>query len=299
MQKSLPVLQADNLISLVPDLVFFILIVSVIVMAFLSYRNTWKNRITELSRELDSTLFQGRSVLQGKLPPFEHERLLHQHFRFYRHLTHHEREEFNRRVTLFSGSRHFEGRQGVEVGKNMKALISASPVMLTFGMKDFMLPHFRLIIIYPEAFLNQFSRNLHKGETNSAGVVVLSWEAYYEGISISNDGINLGLHEFAHSLAILTEKKLLRNEAFIRSFERLMESVSNPRFRLMISERAGLRPYATENPMEFFAVATEVFFEKPEELRYNHPTIYQLFSEMYNLDLASIYARPATQIESI
>jgi MtfA peptidase len=235
----------------------------------------------------ESTITRG----SFKMPPYAHEKLLFTHFKFYRHLSNTERAEFNRRITLFIASREFQGRQGLEVGINIKTLIAASPIMLTFGMNDFMLPHFRLIIIYPEAYLNQLNNSMHKGETNSSGVVVLSWADYYEGISCNNDGINLGLHEFAHSLAIQTEKGLWNSSQFTDALHRLMNSVANQRFRQLISQRAGLRPYATENPMEFFAVATEVFFEKPEVLRSSHPTIYQLFTEMFSLDLAGIYAR--------
>ena len=97
------------------------------------------------------------------------------------------------------------------------------------------------------------------------------------------------LNPNSYNLA-LHDELLVYEEVVLDAFDKLMRSVSHPGFRKRIQQRAGLRKYALTNPMEFFAVATEVFFESPDQLRYNHPTIYKLFVEMFNQDLANHFA---------
>jgi hypothetical protein len=75
-----------------------------------------------------------------------------------------------------------------------------------------------------------------------------------------------------------------------------MHNVTHPGFRTVIQKRLGLRPYALANPMEFFAVATEAFFENPLAMYHNHRTIYKLFTQMYNLELAHWYNRPVVAL---
>jgi Mlc titration factor MtfA (ptsG expression regulator) len=45
--------------------------------------------------------------------------------------------------------------------------------------------------------------------------------------------------------------------------------------------------YGATNPAEFFAVATETFFERPIALRRQHPDLYGQLQDYYNLDLAA------------
>jgi len=226
------------------------------------------------------------------LPPNEKE-ILFEYIPFYRHLTLAERENFDYRLIKFRKGRKFIGREGLDVSEKMKLLISATAVKLTFGMRSYMLREFETIIIYPQQYLNKKTNNLHKGEVNTNGVVVLSWEDFYAGIKITDDSLNLGLHEFAHTLALQRLKNPAFSDSFFKdNFDKLMHHVNNPALRLALQKRAQLRHYALKNSMEFFAVATEAFFENPQDLYVNHRVIYKLFTEMYNLNLIKVYSQP-------
>jgi len=53
-----------------------------------------------------------------------------------------------------------------------------------------------------------------------------------------------------------------------------------------------LDPYGAESPAEFFAVATECFFEMPVELKARHRELYEQLMLFYEQDPAS-FARTA------
>jgi Mlc titration factor MtfA (ptsG expression regulator) len=60
--------------------------------------------------------------------------------------------------------------------------------------------------------------------------------------------------------------------------------------RLRHSSRKGkksvLDRYGATNPAEFFAVATECFFEKPSQMKRKHPELYDELKEYYRQDPA-------------
>lgn len=231
--------------------------------------------------------------------PKEEQLLLFEYMPFYRYLTDAERQNFHYRLKRFRKYRRFTGRQGLEVSPKMELLISAAAVKLTFGMRSFMLREFDHIIIYPEAYKNRQSGAMHKGEVNPHGTVVISWADFYAGVKITDDGLNLGLHEFAHALAL----QRLNNPRFMDSFfkdhfDKLMRHIYNPGLRKLMQQRSGLRSYALTNPMEFFAVATEVFFEKPADLYRNNKVVYHLFADMYNLETLRIYNRSIAKLNA-
>lgn len=96
--------------------------------------------------------------------------------------------------------KEFIAKENLEITEEIKILISASMVQLTFGLRDFVLPDFHTFIIYPGVYKSPSTGILHRGETSMKGYVVLSWEHFMQGYENSEDKINLGLHELAHAL---------------------------------------------------------------------------------------------------
>ena len=81
-------------------------------------------------------------------------------------------------------------RQGI-VTEEMKVTISATYVMLTFGMREYLNPLFKRIVIYPDVYYSSQNDNYHKGEFNPRlESIVFSWKHFKEGIDISNDNLN-------------------------------------------------------------------------------------------------------------
>jgi Mlc titration factor MtfA (ptsG expression regulator) len=183
------------------------------------------------------------------------------------------------------------GRREFEVTRDMELLISATAVQLTFGWRKYYLSMFKRIFVFPTAYYNRFTKNFHKGETSPQGVVVLSWDSFEKGHSIPDDNLNLGIHEFAHALVIQRNKSPQYSDPiFKRWVDKLSKMLENPRAFKVLSEHPYFRKYARANEMEFFAVATEAFFETPGEFKNALPNLYGLMCKMYNQNPFRLYS---------
>lgn len=130
------------------------------------------------------------------------------------------------------------------------------------------------------------------GESWPGGPVVLSWEALDDSGSVAEGGANVVIHEFAHKLDMLTGEadgvpplpsRAARErwvEVFDAAFDRFCTQVE-------AGTETFLDPYAAEHEAEFFAVASEAFFESPNALRREYPALYELFSSFYRQDPAA------------
>jgi len=127
------------------------------------------------------------------------------------------------------------------------------------------------------------------GESWQHGQVVLAWDEVRAGAAVADDGRNVVVHEFAHQLDqeggaangapwLPGRARAARWAAVMRNeFDALQQ-------RLARGEAGVLDPYAATNPAEFFAVASEVFFERPQALASNHPALYAELRGLYRLD---------------
>jgi Mlc titration factor MtfA (ptsG expression regulator) len=182
--------------------------------------------------------------------------------------------EFERRLKYFLMNKEFEGRR-MEITEEMRTLIGACAVQLTFGYRPLRLAHFPKILLYPGVFTTKDSNRKKKGEVNSRGIIVLSWEDFIKDYKIKDDGINLGLHEMAHALkiedAFPDEEFNFLDEDELHHFH---EVSSEEYKKIRRGEPSFLRSYAGSNREEFFAVAVEHFFEQPEKFEKALPEIY-------------------------
>ena len=120
-------------------------------------------------------------------------------------------------------------------------------------------------------------------------MVVLSWDDVRAGASDIHDGHNVVLHEFAHQLdqedGAADGAPILDRRSQYVAWARVLGGEYE---RLRRASRAGkesvLDEYGATNPAEFFAVATECFFEKPAQLRRKHPELYEELKEYYRQD---------------
>jgi MtfA peptidase len=127
------------------------------------------------------------------------------------------------------------------------------------------------------------------GESWPGGPVVLSWEALDDSGSVAEGGANVVLHEFAHKLDMMDGEsdgvpplpsRAARErwlKIFDAEFDRFCRSVEAGR-------KTFLDPYAAEHEAEFFAVASEAFFESPNALKRDFPRLYELFMGFYRQD---------------
>jgi MtfA peptidase len=212
-----------------------------------------------------------------------------------------ERERLLRLVQLFLSDKHFEGCGGLTVTEEMKVTIAAEACLLLLHLDGPCYPALRTVLVYPSAFVPRFARPLTAGgiaqppapllgESWGDGVVVISWDDALSGARDPGDGANVVLHEFAHQLddedgradgAPLLPGSALRTWGRVLSdeFERLRHDAAADRPTV-------LDPYGAKNKAEFFAVATETFFEKPGQLERDHPELYARLKQFYGQDPA-------------
>jgi Mlc titration factor MtfA (ptsG expression regulator) len=127
------------------------------------------------------------------------------------------------------------------------------------------------------------------------GALVLAWDAAKRGAANSPDGRNLVLHEFAHQLDFEDHATdgtpVLAKRSDYAMWQRVMSREFNA---LRAADDTGrptvLDPYGATNPAEFFAVATETFFERPCELLAGHPELYGELKRFYCQDPARHFA---------
>ncbi len=171
------------------------------------------------------------------------------------------------------------------VTREMKVLISASAIQLTFGFPKIRLSYFRNILVFPDVYFSPSNMAHHKGEVNPKfKAVVLSWKHFVEGY-LHEDGRNLGLHEMAHALRL--ENKIMNEEynfldsAILKDWElranHTMKEIDEGR-------ESFFREYGAANREEFFAVAVENFFERPSEFSKKHLLTYKTLSQLLKQD---------------
>lgn len=231
-------------------------------------------------------LLEGLKIKKG-LTPLQ-KAILCKHFRFYKDLDPIKKRSFEKRLKYFLMNKEFIPRKMARVTEEMKVLIGACAVQITFGYQPLKLSTFRKIILYPGQYYSYFSRRKHKGEVNANGFIVLSWEDFLKGYNIPDDGYNLGLHEMAHALRL--EDAITKDEfAFIN--EKHLSDWHKISGREMKKIRSGqttfLRSYAGSNRDEFFAVCVEYFFEKPIEFKQKLPELYIALGKLLNQDPAT------------
>lgn len=209
--------------------------------------------------------------------------ILSQNFQFYKQLKPKYKRYFEHRIANFINTYEFVGRD-ISVTEEMKVTIAGTAIMLTFGMRDYLNPLFKRIIIFPDIYYSDQTENYHKGEFNPRlESIVFSWKHFKEGIEITNDNLNLGLHEFTHAFHIHSLKSDKATAVlFNESLQNLFKVVSNPQLKEQLITSGFLRDYAYENQFEFVAVLLEYFFESPQEFKSKFPSIFLKVKHMIN-----------------
>jgi MtfA peptidase len=228
---------------------------------------------------------------------------------FYKCLPDADREELLGLVQIFLGEKVFEGCGGLELTDEIKVTIAAQACLLLLHRQTDIYPRLITILVYPNAFVAKAIEpigsgtvlegdTIRLGESWSSGVVVLSWDDVRAGASDIHDGQNLVLHEFAHQLdredgAINGTPLLDQHSQYVAWARVLNGEYERLRRDRWLGRATVLDEYGATNPAEFFAVATECFFEKPRVLEKRHPQLYDELKRFYRQDPARLVpARP-------
>ena len=224
-------------------------------------------------------------ILNNNLPP-------------YAKLSDDHRQQLQQQMKIFLAEKAFEGCGGLTITDEIKVTIAAQACMLLLDRPGDCYPKLSSVLVYPTAYVvegkglfnhNSKEKSVRLGESWGHGTVVLAWDSVKHGARNFKDSRNVTMHEFAHQLdqedgvadgaPILEERSAYSSWAavFSKEFERLQ-------IKKKKHKRTVLNKYGATNPAEFFAVATESFFEKPKQLRKKHPDLYAELQEYYKVD---------------
>ena len=235
-----------------------------------------------------------RPFLQGWLD------VLAKNFPLYAYLSMPDQQELQRHIQIFLSEKQFEGCGGLQMTEEIKVTIAAQACLLLLRQDRDYYPRVCSILVYPTAYIApvvQYSefgvategKEARAGEASGYGAIVLSWEDVRCGAADVRDGKNVVLHEFAHALDMESNAAdgapvLPRRSMYVawarvlgREYEQLQAQTDHGLATVM-------DPYGASNPAEFFAVATECFFEKPKELLRSHRKLYQQLKHFYQQD---------------
>ncbi len=181
------------------------------------------------------------------------------------------------------------GPRAAPVEDELKVLVAVSAVVLIFGRPGFRYPRLRDVIVYESAFDEDYAMRENAnvlGMVHAQGPIILSARSLRQGFRNERDGHNVGYHEFAHVLDFQSGDAdgvpgFMPWAAVRPWIERMHAETMRVEKR-----RSLLRRYAATNEAEFFAVATEMFFERPRELMKKHPELYALLIDAYGQDPA-------------
>jgi MtfA peptidase len=213
-----------------------------------------------------------------------------------------DRHELEGLVRIFVAEKHFEGCAGLELTDEIKLTIAAQACLLLLHRETDIYPNVDSILVYPSAYrvpteqhdgLVVLQENQARlGESWQRGLVVLSWDHALSGAAQPHDGQNVVLHEFAHQLdgedGPMNGTPILGARARYTSWAHVLgDEFDELSQRLHAGRRSDIDPYGATNPAEFFAVITEMFFEKPHALKKRHAELYDELAAFYRQDPAA------------
>ena len=209
------------------------------------------------------------------------------------------RDRLERLVSVFIGEKEFVGCGGLALTPKMKVAIAVQACLLVLGRDTHVYDRLRSVLVYPSQFVvsGEWSdehgivtheRRVLAGESWDVSRIVLSWEDVASR-GEAGEAYNVVIHEFAHYLdhesggAPWTSGAQMRE----RWFCLLDDELQRLRAQFDAGERTFLDPYAAEDRGEFFAVASEAFFEQPDAFARRIPELYRALVGVYGLDPAS------------
>jgi Mlc titration factor MtfA (ptsG expression regulator) len=214
-----------------------------------------------------------------------------------------DRNELEGLVRIFLAEKSFEGCGGLELTEEIKVTIAAQACLLLLHHENDMYPGVEAILVYPAAYRAPIRRSesgvviegeqARLGESWVRGVVVLAWDHVKSGALQPADGQNVVLHEFAHQLDAENGSMDGAPDLGARARYTTWAHVLGDEFgelsrRLHEGLRSDIDPYGATNPAEFFAVVTEMFFEKPRALKQRHAALYEELATFYKQDPAAL-----------
>lgn len=241
-------------------------------------RRMWDRDITDEERRLiDGSLWQWKH-----LPAADQDRMI-------------------RRARLFVTEKHWEGCNGLQITPSMQWAVAAAAALIVPPASEFYFDATETVLLYPTAYLAQVNpppgslelggQYARSGQTVYRGPIILNWQDVEAAADSDNGGDHLAIHELAHQIDFV-------NGPYADGLPPLPPDVDGEAWRKALGEeleqarrmvergwRVYLDDYALSEPGEFFAVASECYFQTPRELAEFHPGVFDLLNDFYQFDL--------------
>ena len=211
---------------------------------------------------------------------------------FYNSLSKEEKEIFEYEIQEFLLNHKITGIE-VEVDLTDRILVAASAVIPIFSFPEWKYLNLQEVILYPSMFNENFDftaadRNIlgQVGSGYMEGKMILSKPALHQGFSNDMDKKNTAIHEFVHLIdkgdgiidgipsALISKQYAI---PWIDLMHKKMDEI--------YADKSDINPYGGTNKAEFFAVASEYFFECPKLLSKKHPELYQQLSYVFKQEM--------------
>lgn len=232
--------------------------------------------------------YQSKPKTIDVIPDFWHNDLLH-HVRFYKKLSSvADQTLFREKMQQFLSETHVEAVH-FELEPLDTLLVAASAVIPVFCFDNFQYTNLNTVLLYPDYFNKDLE--LTGEDRNIAGLVgtgrfknqmILSRKALYHGFNNKTDKGNTAIHEFVHLLdkmdgAVDGVPKLLLSNTYAIPWLKLMHD----KMEAINNNTSDIRSYGGTKQEEFFAVASEYFFERPKLFRRKHPELYNMMEDCF------------------
>ncbi|WP_057831366.1 zinc-dependent peptidase [Colwellia sp. TT2012] len=265
---------------------FLPLFIAVAIIGYLMAKPYWREYKRDQLRSLPFKK-QWRKIIQQRMP-------------YFRQMPTDLQLQLKQHIQVFIAEKTFIGCNGVKITDEIKITIAAQACLLLLNRKTDYYPKLKTILVYPSAFIKEQSqlnpdgtrytkRVALSGESWDFGKIVLSWQDSVHGAELPNDGHNVVIHEFAHQL---DQENGKANGAPIlgkgQSYQ-CWSKIFSQQFEMLKRQAASGTPsifdyYGATEPAEFFAVVSEVFFEKSTQFSQEHPELYRQLTNYYKVD---------------
>lgn len=246
-----------------------------------------------------------KKILQTPFPESWRE-ILVERVAHYTFLDQQEKTRLEELIRFFIAEKNFEGCGGLEITDEIKVIIAAEASLLVLGLPSFQYTGLQSVLVYPSTVTlpgkrpGMFSEGLAiipdrqaiLGQAMQNGPVILVWDAVVRDARHPERGHNVVYHEFAHILDMRDGTADGTPELYsTKLFREWVEVCSKEYFRLQKRSAAGkktlLDSYGAVHESEFFAVATELFFNRPRQMRRERLELYNVLAAYYRQDTAA------------
>jgi len=224
--------------------------------------------------------------------PTEWRIILAREVAFYNTLSQEEKKRFEFKIQEFLLNYRITGIQ-TDVTITDKLLVASSGVIPIFQFPKWRYLYLYEVLLYPARFNEDFEttgpdRNIlgMVGTGYMEGKMILSKPALHHGFDNESDKKNTAIHEFIHLIdkadgVIDGIPKLLLERPYVLPWLDLIKEKIDE----IYEEDSDINPYGGTSKIEFFAVASEYFFERPKLLAKKHPKLYNILEEIFDQDM--------------